>query len=104
MDDPPALRYPGDTGDPIDDRGRIGAGGSDTVDDNEWRDPAARPNPQDANDVSVPVMTMSVLPNIGVERTRMRTSRFGRARRVPTSTTCSAPIRPARARPDRGLR
>ena len=68
MDDPPALRDPGDTGDPIDDRGRTGAGGSDTVDDDEWRDPAARPNPQDANDVSVPVMTMSVLPNIGVER------------------------------------
>ena len=68
MDDPPALRDPGDTGDPIGDRRRTGDGGSDTVDDDEWQDPATRPNRHDANDVSVPVMTMSVLSDIGVER------------------------------------
>ena len=38
------------------------------MDDDEWQDPAARPNPDDANDVSVPVMTVSVLSDLGVER------------------------------------
>jgi RNA polymerase sigma-70 factor (ECF subfamily) len=50
MDDPPALRDPGDTGEPIP------------------HDPPVRPNPHDANDVSVQVMTMAVRSNIGVAR------------------------------------
>ena len=68
MDDPPAPRDPGDTGEPIGDRRQTGVGGSDTADDSAWQDPAARPNRHDASDVSVPVMTMSVLSNVGVER------------------------------------
>ena len=68
MDDPPALRDPGDTGDPIGDRRRTGDGRGDTVDDDESQDPATRPNRHDANDVSVPVMAMSVLSDFGVER------------------------------------
>ena len=43
MDDPPALRDPGDTGEPIGDRRRTGADGSDTVDDIEWHDPPRDP-------------------------------------------------------------
>ena len=50
MDDPPALRDPGDTGEPIP------------------HDLPEQPNPHDANDVSVPVMTMAVRSSIGVAR------------------------------------
>lgn len=50
MDDPLALRDPGDTGEPIP------------------QDPPERPNPHDPSDVSVPVMTMAVRSNVGVAR------------------------------------
>ena len=92
MDDPPALRDPGDTGDPIGDRRRTGDGGGDTVDDDEWQDPATRPNRHDANDVSVPVMTVSVLSDFGVERDPDANVAVATGRgECQTSTTCSEP-------------
>jgi RNA polymerase sigma-70 factor (ECF subfamily) len=69
MDDPPALREPGDTPDPSRDRSgadhddRHRADGAER--DEQLRDPPTRPNPEHGSDVSVPVMTVSVAPSIG---------------------------------------
>jgi RNA polymerase sigma-70 factor (ECF subfamily) len=57
MNDPPALREPGDTQDPS---------GNPTGADQDDRPVPTRPNPEHRGDVSEPVMTVSVAPKIGV--------------------------------------
>ena len=72
MDDSPALRDPGATDDPTEEPIVLVGEPGDLpspdapVGDEVWRDPASRPNPQHGADVSLPVMTVSVAPNLGV--------------------------------------
>jgi RNA polymerase sigma-70 factor (ECF subfamily) len=72
MDDSTAPRDPGVTDDPADEPTVLVGEPDDLtspdgpVDDEMGRDPVTRPNPEHGPDVSLPVMTVSVAPNLGV--------------------------------------